>query len=1301
MRVLRFGIRSLDQMINNGQDASGGIPIKGNQSTSISIIGPDGVGKSILGLHLASHYLCEQRTCSPPPMVLYVSTDLSHVMANERTWEPFALDFPGARIVPFTDSEGGSSSLDATKVELVPLRPLGYDISKGCVDGAKNPGADEHQANVRDDDDGVRTVSAFLNRDPETCKKLQVGFVDLAAHTAGDDWGFVNRVLARLPRPGNEDPAHLIILDAVEGFETLVGDLDAYGQTSTRRSRIAQLMRSAHDRCHLVFIAEEPSEERRLPEQFVTDVVLRLRKWTAGDYIRRTLEVEKARGLEHVRGMHPYVIRSGRGSTTGSVKNLDDPEIRHPFPEEVKEPYQSYFHVFSSLHHYSRAVMQKEGNALPKRPEKAYSAFGIHYLDSMLDGEVTKKVTIVDGYETSGLPCASVTALIGDSLTQKTKLGRAFLSRCFSQYPNRLLGVIKTVQGGAGEANVFRATLSLDQKDTGELLSPEGRWKAAAEILSHANANSLDGAAILLTTHNVDKDELVKEFCARLLRGFRPYETDENLKSVIEEYCRCRTICRRLEVHDLSSPIFMHIVQRAVREAQSMVLKPNQIPAGADQRFKQSHRIRIVIDDFSAVLATYTALRNDPLFVPALLFYLRREGVTSLIVDTHSGQPGATRTDSVDDELRTLVDQRLYTWHVPFFGENRVAIAPIPPLKVATIRELKAPSSGAVIGADLDVDPEFEMYSGFEESRPQPVPLEVHVYEETPAFKLYMEKENLFYRSLFAPNINREGATRDIIVSRAGRDYESLQDFCYLDNNVRLDHTLVFEVDEFWAVRKNNALADLGPYLRETTTEDGTPSPAGDPFELFQPTQASHGERRAQTFCRYRSFPVYFRKTAPPEGLEAQIDRVPFCWDFGFLVCRQRAWDLAAKDNAAVRKVWDPMRKVNDPKRSISDTGRTRDKKTQSINWKDFLSACRMVAHAESVRTARAVPAFDLSLLSPESFSCLVLEVWASEFSEPNTDILAGIEERDWKGEALKVGGLIELLDEPNLEEKCKQWKESEVSFKTKWFELFKTWLMLGETLDVSNLADPTNKFEFVRRDPNPLSVATRHWYKTGSIENTLSPSDPIVLTQLPGKYSVRGDWFLAASRNSRSMRLAHRAIDILSSRRANINRLKIGVGLPVRDIMPMDPLLSLNEVEPNEMYEGPRTCFFKLGEKGEQHTVSYADLIYIGADSKGSPIKWLWRSKLKGYDRQARVFHQWLCRMMILFQQLKFVLAPKWVDGFEVVERLESDFNWRSQYLSEPNALDEFVKRLKFLITDLKQTLALEPNSPSTIDRP
>src|SRR5882762_6148990 len=104
-----------------------------------------------------------------------------------------------------------------------------------------------------------------------------------------------------LAQPDSSQPRHLVVLDAVEGFETLVGDLNAFGERSSRRSRIAQAMRLAAEKCHLLLVVEERRDER-FPEEFVTDVVIRLRNVETGRYLRRTVEIEKARGQLHVRG---------------------------------------------------------------------------------------------------------------------------------------------------------------------------------------------------------------------------------------------------------------------------------------------------------------------------------------------------------------------------------------------------------------------------------------------------------------------------------------------------------------------------------------------------------------------------------------------------------------------------------------------------------------------------------------------------------------------------------------------------------------------------------------------------------------------------------------------------------------------------------------------------------------------------------------------------------------------------------------------------------------------------------------
>src|SRR5205807_2349710 len=78
-------------------------------SASLCLIGPHGTGKSVLALHLASRYLADVRNAESDALVFYVSTDLSHPMADD-LWTSFALDSPDLRTnlfgLPYANKEG-------------------------------------------------------------------------------------------------------------------------------------------------------------------------------------------------------------------------------------------------------------------------------------------------------------------------------------------------------------------------------------------------------------------------------------------------------------------------------------------------------------------------------------------------------------------------------------------------------------------------------------------------------------------------------------------------------------------------------------------------------------------------------------------------------------------------------------------------------------------------------------------------------------------------------------------------------------------------------------------------------------------------------------------------------------------------------------------------------------------------------------------------------------------------------------------------------------------------------------------
>jgi hypothetical protein len=225
--------------------------------------------------------------------------------------------------------------------------------------------------------------------------------------------------------------------------------------------------------------------------------------------------------------------------------------------------------------------------------------------------------------------------------------------------------------------------------------------------------------------------------------------------------------------------------------------------------------------------------------------------------------------------------------------------------------------------------------------------------------------------------------------------------------------------------------------------------------------------------------------------------------------------------------------------------------------------------------------------------------------------------------------------------------------------ELYKAWLLLTEVIDFNELVStPDNlSLEFKSRQSNPQAVAAHHWYQSACDlidQNRLAGS--LVAVRLPGHYSVRGDWFLAAAGGSRSGRLAHRAFDLLSSRRANIKRMQLGLGLPVRKI-----------VSDDADFRHVRTRLISTDhDTGRLDNVSYHDFLRIkGKALKGASRQegddefyWFWRSSLYGYARYSRVWQKWLNRMAIWWHTIYTRHKTGWTPGFEVYRKIDDYLN-------------------------------------------
>ena len=594
--------------------------------------------------------------------------------------------------------------------------------------------------------------------------------------------------------------------------------------------------------------------------------------------------------------------------------------------------------------------MNEKGLGRPADPPKEYAAFGIPYLDNMLEGSAEAVERGEKGDDQLGLQHSTVTALIGNSETQKSPLGVAFLSRCYADFAHRFCEDFDTLINNKNSHKLFvdaaRILLETDHSKSESKVSKaewQDRWDETFGKTSNLTLfNKQDGIPVLFTTQDVNAAELSSNFITWLSVDSPKLKEWANLEncchlavSALKLLIENHTICRRAEIHDLPPSVLIHIIQRTIEAAQRKLDNFEPLTATSEERFKDSGRIRVVIDDFSILRNTYIEVRDEPLLLRYLLFYLGREGVTTLIIDTQPGRPDTTIPSPLDSELRSLVHNHLYTWRFPFYGEDRVAIAAMPPISQkhpTLVRELRKRLKGS---PPLVVDPHFELYSGIEYGEPRPVPLKIILFEESPAFQRYIQEENQQYCRLFSPviqnSVSAEPESNPVIVGVPALEHEKLKEFSYLQKDTRLDHTLVFGVDEFWYLRRpgfrwSGSFRQQWQYLNAITAKDvGSENEQGDykedwerdessdPFSLFQKTRSSKGGSAGKVVRRRNEFAFtkngykdeFLNDPTDNESLETIVDRVPFMWDFGFLLCKKSAWEK----NPAVHDIWNNLPK--------------------------------------------------------------------------------------------------------------------------------------------------------------------------------------------------------------------------------------------------------------------------------------------------------------------------------------------------------------------------------------------------------
>jgi len=1169
--------------------------------TTFCIIGAEGTGKSVLALHLAARYAADAYAESrradrqssevsfpPLPTIIYASTDLSFQKAS-KVWKNFGLGRPNDRLIPLTTQEYRSwDSFREFRLRPCDCRP--EDPPPDDDPDFPCPVAPEALAA---DQPPTYLVSHLLTG-PEGANQT-FAFLDLEAHTAGDDWALLNRIVAALdPCIGGQAP-HVLVIDAVEGLEALLGETDSFGMKRERRSRISQLIRAARDKCHLIFIVEEAIEGESSDEDFVADVVIRLRRRMTRDYERRTVEVVKARAQSHSRGEHELVIRNGEGSKSGTQENSDDPRV------PAEGPFQAYVHVYQSLHNRSRRIMRRE--ARPRPDQTSASAPRAGFCVPGFDQMLGPRARPTDSAPQRGLSLGSLTGLMGDPGCHKSRLARAFLAGAFAE----------------AEPSV----------------------------------------AVLFTADDLDQERLARYLDQHL----------EGLPALGRHRLQTHTLCRRLEIHSVSSAVMIQIVEHTLKKA-LRILRASSF-GDADPG-----RIRVVIDTWSLLRAMYPEIGEDPLFLPFLSDVLQRKGVTSLIIDEQPGAPKDTGLHESSRRLRSLARHHLYVWNVPFFGENRVALAAIPPVAdnmSTTVMELR-PSQRhdrTFPGEQLEVDPHFQLYKGLESGNAERVPLEVRLFVETEASRQYIEELSALLNELFRPHRERGVITTDPPVS-----YENMRNFKRLLGDAALEHTLVRQVDEYWSPTREDHPVEID-YLYSRTGTQVTSQPQEqweDWFELFAPATEDPNldGRRERGAARINFFELVDVSYPPKDPAQIRdprkVDRIPYTWEFGILLCREHAW---LRERSVVSK---SQLRESDERVAMYMRWKNHSE-MQPTEWSQFLAICKDLADQQrALGEPDPIYPFDVYMVTPESFSCWILEMWASEIVKGNRGPAPFRPTRD---------PILDPVSTNRVEGATPSLTELLRHYRT---ELYKVMLLVEYATLPGQFT--TRNFEFVPRPAHRSAIASRHWYSTAAQASLeWDGKDPLVPIGLPGHFAVRGDWFLGISNRSRSVMLGFQAADVLSSRRANVTRLHLGLGLPTRDF-----IVSRDDTGVSQL-EDFRTALFTTNE-GRREYLSYQQLQELGAKQIGSGglpdaanasslgrdgFYWLWRSGIPYYHRHARVFSKWLARINQEWREVRRQDGIQWADALSLYKRIDRD-----EPDASPPSRIEFQKRCDFAIRAL-----------------
>lgn len=1196
---IEFGIPDLDHLFGKPVEdptAKRGISMEEGESISVCIVGADGTGKSILALHLAAHYASEHGEADDA-RVIYFSEDLGFRRAKV-VYENFGLASPTARRKSLGINRGGFTGENAP---LFLCKPNGTSLilpQPGCV-----------------------------------------GFVDLKENTSGDDWMLVLESVAKIT-PRENGILDCVIVDNIDALQLVNAGVDQFGEDRTRWSRLDQLTNLAKGKCHLVLLSAEPGRGLIQDEQYAVDYVLHLRTEESKEgYVRKTMEVEKARGQANVGGPHIFVTRNGKGTTTGYQPNVDFKDT--PINTGASERPLSYIRIFHSLDlEYSKYTEHKYEGYVPGtgKPVKFCELEGLVQL--------LPKNAICGG---------KVAAIVGPRETFKSDL-------IFSLEAGNLRATVMSSDNDPTWDLARDQAKTLSQAEKASALPEDlaGLYKKYRDTTDDLLKGSSSPIVVHLTTDDVDSWQVAyhirRWISNKTQKRFEAkYGPLEQMKKQALATIEARVICRRLDVRANSPSLLWSLIRDNVEAGINRSLGKTGLELRATERLNAG-QVLVTIGDWPQIQERQPEVAADTKFLPLLIFYLKRQGVTTVIRESRTESSALPAVYQSLSQLAQDSDQTIYTWRV--LGDTRIAITTAPQRTYegrTLVRELRVEADRP---GRVRTDSSLERYQGFESGDPKPVKLHLKLLGQTPDQRAYAHRVGILLNELAKGE--EEGSP--LVEATEELEYERLRDVTSLMGDRRLSHTQVVMLDEFW--NDQHSLQSLTDYLKEKSDNNALKG-------FFKSKQ------RKSDFSNYpnNSTPEHRDKALQQEDEY----RIPYTWDFGFILARPDVWrgaynhtvpstdrrmeqaeDVSVGSFCSVMELTELLRfakrankgeeyqpdefrngKYQLYNRSVNglriDRVNKRNPHYDMLGWRIFLEACSI--GARQVNNVDLRP-FDIDLTAREALAATVMEIWFSEIlsisSRTSRRGQTPIESDDPEIRALdevvepvRSLTLNSTADDVSLRELL----ENEGAVLALYFTL----QLLAEVFDLDMLEPSDGGFDIAPRRSLP-AVSVRHWYATAvrSVKEDDVPA--YIAIRLPGSFSTRGDWHLGVVKGSRSIRLSHDVMDILSSPTANFERLQHGVGLPTRS-MP----------EPDYI----RTALALHPRPTALPSCSYGNLRSLGGGSSDPDFHWLFRSHIRNYRFHATPFRKWIFRTLRRWVENRQRSMGDWKNAFKMYDEV------------------------------------------------